>query len=116
MLQLPLAMHSFFANLDAGIHVDPRIWSIAELCTAVVSACLPTLRPLFTRHPDDAITSDSKSRRKEVSMVGPSDGARTPLRTTLLDATSVVFETQGIFGDDEERTKRFTLTVVESAV
>lgn len=28
--------------------VDPEIWTQAEVCSAVISACLPTLRPLFT--------------------------------------------------------------------
>ena len=27
---------------------DSLIWTIAEVCVAVVSACLPTLRPLFS--------------------------------------------------------------------
>lgn len=37
-------------------HADPswsdvpvNIWTIVELCTAIVSACLPTMRPLFSR-------------------------------------------------------------------
>ena len=32
-----------------GTETDPIIWTIAEVCVAVVSACLPTLRPIFSR-------------------------------------------------------------------
>lgn len=28
--------------------VDPCVWSAVEVCVGIVSACLPTLRPLWT--------------------------------------------------------------------
>lgn len=32
-----------------GSDVNPAVWSIVECCVGIVSACLPVLRPLFTR-------------------------------------------------------------------
>ena len=32
-----------------GVDTDGGLWSVAETCVAVVSACLPTFRPLFNK-------------------------------------------------------------------
>lgn len=32
-----------------GTFVDSNIWTIIEMCCAVISACLPTLRPLLSK-------------------------------------------------------------------
>ena len=34
---------------STGSDVDACVWSVAEVCVGIVGACLPTLRPLFTR-------------------------------------------------------------------
>lgn len=33
----------------SGVDTEGAIWSVAETCVAVVSACLPTFRPLFSK-------------------------------------------------------------------
>ena len=42
-------MHCVLINFVLGTYVDMGIWSSAEISAAIVSACLPTLRPLFGR-------------------------------------------------------------------
>ena len=35
--------------MHLGLDVDVNIWLIAEACTGVISACLPTFRPLLIK-------------------------------------------------------------------
>lgn len=37
-----------------GDGVQGAIWSLVEPATAIISACLPTYRPLFTRHAQES--------------------------------------------------------------
>ena len=37
------------SDMMAGSDVRVNIWTMVELCIAIVSACLPTMRPLFSR-------------------------------------------------------------------
>ena len=34
----------------SGSDVSPDIWTIVELCTGILSACLPSMRPLISRN------------------------------------------------------------------
>ncbi|KAI9871072.1 MAG: hypothetical protein M1830_003474 [Pleopsidium flavum] len=40
--------------------VNGAVWSIIEVCVAVVSACLPTMRPLFSKSVPNNRTAPSK--------------------------------------------------------
>ncbi len=46
----------------AGSDINGAIWSILEVCVGIVSACLPTLRPLFNnkKSAQDTRTNPSK--------------------------------------------------------
>jgi len=51
---------------NTGTEVDGFIWTVAEMCGAVVSACRPTLRPLVTWGKQMSILS-SRSRSTQNS-------------------------------------------------
>lgn len=45
-IQPPLRCH---ADKLSGTDVDPCVWSLVEVCVAIVCACLPTFRVLFNK-------------------------------------------------------------------
>ena len=53
------------ADVREGAISNGAIWSVVETCTAVVSACLPTLRSLIDQPPDRA----SARERYEASYI-----------------------------------------------
>lgn len=81
-------------------------WSVIELCLANVSACLPTLRPIFTRHstlarlPGSRKTSSYDSARSGYSRshYGRSDPANDEFEVPVLGsmgAMGVLTHVQG---------------------
>jgi len=48
------------ADRTTGNDIDGATWSVIEVCVGVVSACLPTLRPLFHRGGQDTRSAPSK--------------------------------------------------------
>ncbi|KKY35853.1 putative integral membrane protein [Diaporthe ampelina] len=62
-------------------NLDATAWSVAEVCLAIICACLPTLRPLYARAARerfaDCLRSSCK-RRKRQSYGGPPRDLRTP--------------------------------------
>ena len=42
--------HPFKANCsNTGTQAEAVVWTSAEVCTAIISACLPTYRPIFDK-------------------------------------------------------------------
>ena len=62
-------------------NLDATAWSVAEVCLAIICACLPTLRPLYARAARerfaDCLRSSCK-RRKRQSYGEPPRDLRTP--------------------------------------
>jgi hypothetical protein len=51
MFVFPITSPNLFdSNHATGLSTDAIIWSIIELYTAVICACLMAIRPLFTRY------------------------------------------------------------------
>ena len=46
IIRVPFIAHISFVD-QTWSDIDGFIWSLVELCLGIVSACLPTLRPLF---------------------------------------------------------------------
>lgn len=58
---------------NSGVDTNGGLWSVAETCVAVVSACLPTFRPLFSKAvqsrnvtavPERSLPSSQRSHNK----------------------------------------------------
>lgn len=79
------------------------VWTMAELGIGVVSACLPTMRPLFVKIMSLFGSSSNESDQQEAGLSNPSDPS---LNTTLQPkpsnpALSETFRHIGILGDLE---------------
>lgn len=62
-------------------NLDATIWTIAEVCLAIICACLPTLRPLYAPAARERFTHrlrPSLGRRKSSYYKEPVRGLRTP--------------------------------------
>jgi len=55
------AIHRMYFRTNDPTYDDVAIWSTMELCLAVVCACIPTLRPLFSRRFPPIFSSIGKS-------------------------------------------------------
>ncbi len=60
------------ADFTAGSDVPVNIWTMVELCIGIVSACLPTMRPLFSRTTGRFASGSGGSRMKNESGSYPS--------------------------------------------
>ncbi|KAL8679707.1 MAG: hypothetical protein Q9186_004025 [Xanthomendoza sp. 1 TL-2023] len=57
--------------------IDPCVWSAVEVCVGIVSACLPTLRPLWTAVSRPQTIFSTLKRKAYVSRPGFSEGRKT---------------------------------------
>lgn len=67
-------------------------WSVAEVCVAVVCACLPTLRPLFNRKKKNTIhnhnskkSSSSMGQSLPISRPPPAAGSNDEIPLTSIE-------------------------------
>lgn len=83
-----------------GSDVRPTIWTVVELCIGVLSACLPTMRPLFTRtrgNPDSRTEQGLEKRESP----GRSDQSLSLHESRSLPSQSRHFSHLGVLGDVE---------------
>lgn len=79
---------------DLGYDSDPSIWACVEMSIGVVSACLPTLRPIMhwishggtyeRRAEEDHIKRRSGAKRGPLSWMFPSSLMRSQAKTNEL--------------------------------
>jgi len=51
--------------LNVGVSVEPLIWSIVEVDLGVICACIPTLKPLFSKNGKNASTKATASSHSQ---------------------------------------------------
>ena len=88
------------ANSAQGADANSAVWSVVETCIAVVSACLPTLNPLFSKRVRARKNATSRERY-ETSTLKNSGGSSATKKSTLKSAWSRSDSRKT--GDDEER-------------
>lgn len=85
-------------NKNAGADVDPGIWAMVENCIGIVSACLPTLRPIYNlvargSYPSKRFRPDERpepSRKTCVSVHGRFSTHALPQRNAILMLNSTI--------------------------
>lgn len=65
-LHSPIAADSSHQGSD----VHPTIWTVVELCIGILSACLPTMRPLFSRTRAKVGSGAEREREQEQEKSG----------------------------------------------
>ena len=96
----------YYHHLTQAHQVDDiplGVWTMAELGIGVVSACLPTMRPLFVKAMSLVGSSSNESDQQEAEISNPSDPS---LNHTLQPhpsnpALSKAFRHIGLLGDLE---------------
>lgn len=99
---LDLSVHSPLIYLQ-GSDVPGNIWTMVELRIAIVSACLPTMRPLFSRATGVFGPGSGKSGMKNGSESDPSLNLQ---QTPSDPSQSRKFAHIGILGDLEHGQSR----------
>ena len=99
---LDLNVHSPLTHFQ-GSDVPVNIWTMVELCIAIVSACLPTMRPLFSRATGKFGSGSGES--------GMQNGARSDPSLNLQQTPSEPSESRkfahiGVLGDLEHDQNR----------
>ena len=85
---------------DQGSDVRATDWTVVELCIGVLSACLPTMRPLFSRTRGKAGSGAEQGQEKSDSR-GRSDQSLTLQESRSIPSQSKHFAHLGVLGDVE---------------
>ncbi len=86
------------ANERQGADSNGAIWSVVETCIAVVSACLPTLKPLINK---PANTTSVRERYEASYTLKNSDNSNSTKMSTLKSPRS--YNTPAITKEAEEQ-------------
>lgn len=87
-------------SIHQGSDVRATIWSVVELCIGVLSACLPTMRPLFGR-PRSKVGSGADNCQAKSDSRGRSDQSLSLHESRSMPSQSQGFAHLGVLGDVE---------------
>lgn len=93
-------------------HTDPSwsdvratIWTVVELCIGILSACLPTMRPLFSRRTRGKEAAGSEEPREKSDSPGRSDQNLNLHKSGSIPSESQRFAHLGVLADVEHAQK-----------